>query len=762
MQRHSNPNMRTLSRTLAKGCGVVAPYAGMPKARPCSATTARHYAFAAIVIWLALVVLASTTRADSAIHHEFVVALDPANAGIEARDTITFAEDLPTPKRAYVFWLDSGLPPLTQDPGVILTRLNKPERAAPIARFKLQLPAGQRQVTLDYRGHMRRSPQAAAQAHGKMQDAIPPSVWDEGIFLAGDSAWYPSFDDTLLTFELEIDLPVGWQAISQGASKTLPSGAGRVRFRWLESKPQQQIYLVAGRFHGYSRQADGYTAQVFLRTADENLAQSYLDATVKYIDLYGRLLGRYPYTKFALVENFWQTGYGMPSFTLLGSRVIRLPFILYSSYPHEILHNWWGNSVYVAPGWNWSEGLTTYLADHLIQEQRGEGAIYRRDVLQKYADFVSQSQDFPLSSFGGGQLDFEQAVGYGKALMFFHMLRLKMGDRVFIDALRRLYETKRYQQAGYADVQRAFAQASGLDLRAEFTQWIDRSGAPQLRLRDATVARGKGEFHLTGTIEQSQPASAYRLSVPFVVHFEGRSPPVRKVIAIDRASATFTLTFPKRPRALQVDPEFDVFRRLDREEIPASLGQLFGAERVLMVLPTEAPAPLREKYQALATQLRGDAEVEWRWDDTLADLPTDRAVFLFGWRNRFLGRLREALAGQDVSLAGENSISIGRRRVERASEAVVIAALQVGNPNHALVWLACDNPQAFAGLARKLPHYGKYSYLVFDGDAQRNVLKGQWPILHSPLSILFGEPGDTAAVSPQALPPRAALTAILN
>ena len=31
----------------------------------------------------------------------------------------------------------------------------------------------------------------------------------------------------------------------------------------------------------------------------------------------------------------------MPSFTLLGSSIIRFPFILNSSFPHEILHNWW-------------------------------------------------------------------------------------------------------------------------------------------------------------------------------------------------------------------------------------------------------------------------------------------------------------------------------------------------------------------------------------------------------------------------------------
>ena len=73
----------------------------------------------------------------------------------------------------------------------------------------------------------------------------------------------------------------------------------------------------------------------------------YRQATKRYIDMYSEQIGPYAFKKFALVENFWQTGYGMPSFTLLGQQVIRFPFILHSSYPHELLHNWWGNSVFV-------------------------------------------------------------------------------------------------------------------------------------------------------------------------------------------------------------------------------------------------------------------------------------------------------------------------------------------------------------------------------------------------------------------------------
>jgi len=76
---------------------------------------------------------------------------------------------------------------------------------------------------------------------------------------------------------------------------------------------------------------------------------------------------------------------------------------------------------------NWSEGLTSYLADHLLQEQRGEGANYRRAALQKYTDFVSSARDFPLTEFRSRHSSTTEAVGYGKTLLLFHMLRRELG-----------------------------------------------------------------------------------------------------------------------------------------------------------------------------------------------------------------------------------------------------------------------------------------------------------------------------------------------
>jgi len=83
----------------------------------------------------------------------------------------------------------------------------------------------------------------------------------------------------------------------------------------------------------------------------------------------------------------------------------------------------------------------------------------------------------------------------------------------------------------------------------------------------------------------------------------------------------------------------------------------------------------------------------------------------------------------------------------------VVLARHPANPGQALAWVAVDNPAALPGLGRKLPHYGKYSYLGFAGDTPDNILKGQWPVIASPLSVSLAD-GSSAAL---ALPPRQSL-----
>ena len=703
----------------------------------------------------------------AALHHDLVVSVDPDRHHLEVQDTLSAGGaamgrvQFALHPALEVEVMDAGarlveLSPAARDPGPAGNDVLVPRR------YQVEPAPGQQRLTLRYSGPIMHALQQQGEEYARSFSETPGMIAPQGVFLSASSLWYPQFPDQLVSFDMRLQLPAGWRGMSQGERIAAEAGAAGVTERWRCDDPQEEIYLLAGRFTEYRKQGDSVEALVFLREPDAALAQQYLDATQTYVQLYSELIGPYPYSKFALVENFWETGYGMPSFTLLGPKVIRFPFILHSSYPHEILHNWWGNGVYVdyAAG-NWAEGLTSYLADHLIKEQRGQAVDYRRTTLQKYTDYVRSEKDFPLTAFRGRHSASSEAVGYGKTLMLFHMLRRQLGDARFIQGLRTLYGEYRFRVADFAAVERVFNDAAERSLDGFFAQWVQRQGAPVLQLSEPRMQARGDDYVLSALIEQTQDGPVYDLQVPVAVQLQGQSDAWQSDVRLQERRTRIELTLPAPPLALAVDPEFDVFRRLHREEIPPAVSQAMGAKRVLIVLPSQAPAALQDAYRELAASWRAGnpPAVEVVSDAELEILPADRAVWLFGWRNRFRAQLERALHGYPFVAQGD-SVRIEDTRLMQQANAVVVMARQPASPDQALGWLAAEQPAALAGLGRKLPHYGRYSYLGFGGVAPDNVLKGQWPVVDSPMSVqLVQKSGAAGEQAPLRLAPRQPLVA---
>ena len=678
---------------------------------------------------------------NTTLHHHMEIQLSPDTSEIRVSDRIQIPEHMRNAKNPVQleFYLHAGLAISSVQDATLAADASEgalQSRPISIRHYTVTVPPGQDTFTLHYGGRIRHEVKGPGQEYARSFGSTPGVIASEGVFLASASAWYPQFAEALVSFQLEVQLPSGWDAVSQG-SLLREHDAGQSRhIVWEEKQPQDDIYLIAGRYQRYTQSTGAVNALVYLRNPDQALAQKYLDATAQYIALYNKLIGPYPYSKFALVENFWESGYGMPSFTLLGSKVIRLPFILHSSYPHEILHNYWGNGVFVdyVKG-NWAEGLTAYLADHLVNEQRGKGEEYRRDVLQKYADFVNKEKDFPIIRFVSRHSASSEAVGYGKTMMFFHMLRQELGDDAFTKTLRRFYQQFKFQQATFADLLATFNTNTGKDLTQHFEQWVQRTGAPDLVLHSAETEPHDQGYKLTLTVEQTQPGEPYRLHVPVAITLEGDDRATESHIVVEQSKQTFELTFTKRPVRIDLDPHFDVFRRLDSREIPSALSQGFGAEKPLLILPARESQAVLEAYRALAAnwQKTQSSPLEIVTDDQLKTLPEDRTVWILGWQNRFAGAVPQALTDRGVTVQHQQ-LQLENKYYPQADHAVVLTTRQSADPSKTLLWVAADHPKAIAELASKLPHYRKYSYLVFKGNELTNIDKGQWPILQSPLS----------------------------
>jgi len=717
---------------------------------------------AILLLALACIGTSSPAGAAEALRHDMRVVLAPDRHGLSAEDEVTFPEGfLPQDDPRVRFLLDAGLSPEAVTPGVRIEPEGDSGEDPPKNSFSLILPPGIRSARIRYAGTIDHPLREVGRETARGQKDTPGAIGPDGVYLPGRSGWYPSFsEEPLSTFRLSVGLPPGWGAVSQGMRELYRSGEEGVRVVWNSEVPQEEIDLAANRFVEYLRDVGGAEAMVFLRSRDDELAARYLDATGRYLFFYDRLIGPYPFPKFALVENFWETGYGMPEFTLLGPSVVRLPFIVESSYPHEILHSWWGNGVYIdASGGNWAEGLTAYLSDHLWKEKQGAGAGYRLTTLQKYADYALEGRDLPLSAFRYRHGSVTEAVGYGKSLMLFHMLRQELGDEVFVAGLRTLYVEYLFRAAGFAEVRGAFERAAGRDLTDRFGPWIERTGAPAISVRDLLVEREGDSYRLRADLIQTQEGDPFPVRVPVAVTLENRDAAVQTIIPMREKSVRVNMVLSERPLRFDLDPEFDLFRRLDRREIPPALSRAFGARKVLILLPSQAPPESLRAYRDLAESLSrsGPGEVEIADDSGRARLPPDRSVWLLGWENRFRGEVDKALSAVDAS-ATADAVRIEEKTFERAGHPVALTVLHPGNDDLALLWIGADDPRAIPGLARKLPHYHKYSYLVFEGIEPANIAKGRWPIEDSPATVrLPGGDSEISRVPMAALAPRTAL-----
>ena len=690
-------------------------------------------------------------------HHALEVTLDLAKHGLQARDTLDLGDLAPDAQGNWHFTLHAGLTPTVVGAGFSLTPEPPPAEAeVPLEAWKLT-PRKRRAgkvVEMAWGGPLDHSLAPVEEDYQRGFSETPGTISEQGVYLAGSSAWVPDFQGALFTYDLSVSgLPEGWDAVSQGERTRREEGDGGPQVLWLQRSPTEEAHLVAGPFVVSTGEAGGATFRTYLRGDDPGLVHRYQEATRRTLEMYRSILPPYPSSSFSLVENAWETGYGMPGFTLLGPQVLRMPWVLATSYPHEILHSWWGNSVYVdMAGGNWSEGLTSYLADHLLAEQKGEGAGHRRALLQKYTDFVGAEQDFPLTAFGARSSAASEAVGYGKSAMLFHMLRRQLGDEAFLQVLRGFYEAHRFQRGSWADLAAAFeARESGLG--AFVRTWTERPGAPLLRIERAEVHPTDAHpFSVALTL--SQAGEPFPLRVPVAVTVEDRAEPVWFEVDCAAATCPEVLPLDARPLRLDVDPLFDLMRVLDPREVPPALSTLQGETGAQYVLPSAAPAEEQAAWRALAEGWRGREDTRIVLDTEIAELPPAGA-WVLGWQNAHGPAVLRALGAQGV-LVDAARIQIGAELLDRPDHSLVLVARAPVEPSSAWAWVAAEPAAAIPGLGRKLPHYGRYGWLAFQGGEPTNVAKGQWEQRGSPLTRNLSD-GPLAAFAPPARAPLAAL-----
>ncbi|EDN70819.1 peptidase, M1 family protein [Beggiatoa sp. PS] len=419
-------------------------------------------------------------------------------------------------------------------------------------------------------------------------------VDNANVFLT--SHWYPQLNG-LAQYQLSVTLPRDFLAISEAETIEVQKNSETSTFTFRFNQPLDAINLAASK--NYILKTDSYkniALEAYFFNEDAHLAETYLEYTKKYLAMYEQMLTPYPYQRFAIVENILPTGYSMPTYTLLGRAVVRLPFIVKTSLGHEILHQWFGNSVLIDyEKGNWAEGLTNYLADQHYAALSGNGVDYRQQIMVDYQAYVNENNVMPVTAFKARHNKAQSSIGYGKIAMIFHQLRKQYGDDLFFAALREFIKVNAFQAASWREIQTVFETVTGEDLAKYFAQWLERQDIPHITAEDVELFVAQGKLTLSFTLVQQTPA--YHLQVPITIHTPtGKT---QRWISVSSAKEKISLHLDEPPTKVVLDEEYDLMRQLLPQELPPTLGRLMGQEKVIVVM-SPAQQPL---YQPLIQAL---------------------------------------------------------------------------------------------------------------------------------------------------------------
>jgi len=598
--------------------------------------------------------------------------------------------------------------------------LPKDARTAQGLRLQLQKPS---ELAITWRLPL--APLDTTLDHRSALQADRPMAGQGFAWLPASAGWYPQPASGLggyaLTVHATEGVPIAPGAVDRPSAQT---------HRFSHPHPVGGIDLLIGPWTVQTRSLrtpSGAALELatYFTPAVAALSATYLDAAAAQIADYDTLIGPWPFARFAIVASPLPTGFGMPGMTWLGEGVLRLPFIPATSLRHEVLHNWWGNGVRVdhASG-NWSEGLTTLMADFLVKEREGpEAAAAQRLDWVRALLAVPPGEGIALRDFRARTHGRQAAVGYGKAAFLLWMLRERIGPVAWQEGLQGFWQACRHREASWDDLRTSFEQASGQPLAGSFEPWLGSRTLPAPSITRAVASADGLELELH--LQQGEPV--HDLELP--VHLRTQAGDDVQRVRLDARQAVIRLQLASPALGVRLDPALTVLRAPPPAAVPPILRNALLASRPAW----QVAAPTGEVADT-------DTAEDESWRQATADLAA-----------AFFERPATGLAGTGAAETAHDALLLSGPRAALAErvEALGIraqrpAGLDVASdarvwtaraPGSGATWVVveADAPATLAAVIRSLPHHGASGWIAFSEG--RSVARGAAPFAEPEIPV---------------------------
>ncbi|NNK27453.1 MAG: M1 family metallopeptidase [Flavobacteriaceae bacterium] len=332
------------------------------------------------------------------------------------------------------------------------------------------------------------SPQKAMYFVGWENDA-PNQIWTQGQGKY-TSNWLPSIDDMndKIEFDISIAAPKGYQAIANGKMKLKMTNYNYDLWEYDMLKPMSS-YLVALVLGKYDKKVEfsksGIPLEMYYYPEDSLKFEPTYRYTKRMFDFLEEEIGvPYPWQNYKQVpvHDFLYAGMENTSLTIFADTFVTdsigfndRNYINVNA--HELAHQWFGNLVTETSGTHhWlHEGFASYYALLAEQEILGDDHFYWE--LYKTAEQL-EAQDLAGSSTALLDPNSNSLTFYQKGAWTLVMLRDKVGDNVFRNAIKAYLKKHEFQNVTTSDFLGIVEELGDLDLTEFAYEWLRNDDFP--------------------------------------------------------------------------------------------------------------------------------------------------------------------------------------------------------------------------------------------------------------------------------------------
>lgn len=367
------------------------------------------------------------------------------------------------------------------------------------------------------------------------------------------------------TCEFIVTAPVHYQVVSNGLKieeTDLPQGMRLTH--WKQSVPIASWLYVLGvaRFAvQYVDKFDHKPIETWVYYQDRDAGfYDFAQPTKQVLEFYSNYVGPFVYERLANIQSNSVSG-GMEAASaifysensVVGDRNERWRNVVI----HEIAHQWFGNSV-TEYDWDdvWlSEGFATYFTLLFIEHAYGKDAFQAglADSKKRVNAFHIKNPTYRIVH--NNLSDMSQVTSshtYQKGSWILHMLRGVVGTENFWKGIRSYYAKYMNSNATTADFRREMEEASGMNLKNFFEQWLYKPGALQI---NGSWQYNDKKKEVKITLEQVQTdGSLFTMPIQIAIH-SATGKPVIKSVMVKEKKNEFILPVEAEPQNIVLDPD---------------------------------------------------------------------------------------------------------------------------------------------------------------------------------------------------------------